>query len=144
MARIEPDAPVVAITPDTRSRYAWLVLRVALGLLIAAHGLARWWAGGVLPFGGFLESQGFLYGLLLASAIAAFEIVGSAALIAGRLVAPLCACFAGIYAVGIALVHARAGWFVVDLGRNGAEYSVLLIVCLLLTGLQNVRFSGKS
>jgi len=31
---------------------------------------------------------------------------------------------------GIALVHAPAGWFVVGLGRNGMEYSILLIICL--------------
>ena len=29
------------------------------------------------------------------------------------------------------MVHAKAGWFVVGAGRNGMEYSVLLIVCLL-------------
>ncbi|HKJ16853.1 MAG TPA: hypothetical protein VJ984_05875 [Xanthomonadales bacterium] len=39
--------------------------------------------------------------------------------------------YAVIYAVGIVLVHAPEGWFVVGLGRNGMEYSVLLIVCLL-------------
>ena len=44
-----------------------------------------------------------------------------------------------IYAVGIAMVHAREGWFVVGAGRNGAEYSVLLIVCLLCVGLQHVQ-----
>ena len=38
----------------------------------------------------------------------------------------------------IVLVHAPAGWFVVGLGRNGAEYSVLLIACLLCVGLQHV------
>lgn len=30
-------------------------------------------------------------------------------------------------------------WFVVGLGRNGSEYSVLLVVCLLTVGLQHVK-----
>jgi putative oxidoreductase len=72
-------------------------------------------------------------------AVTAIEIVGSLLLALGRLVAPLCALFAFIYALGIALVHAKAGWFVVGLGRNGSEYSVLLIVCLLAVGMQYVR-----
>lgn len=38
--------------------------------------------------------------------------------------------------MGIVLVHAPHGWFVVGAGRNGMEYSVLLIVCLLLLALQ--------
>ena len=37
------------------------------------------------------------------------------------------------------LVHLPAGWFVVGLGRNGMEYSVLLIACLLLVGWQHRR-----
>ncbi|NOT35288.1 MAG: hypothetical protein HOP12_14180 [Candidatus Eisenbacteria bacterium] len=36
-------------------------------------------------------------------------------------------------------VHAKAGWFVVGAGRNGAEYSVLLIVALLCVGAQAAR-----
>ena len=38
--------------------------------------------------------------------------------------------FAAIYIAGVVLVHAREGWFVVGAGRNGVEYSVLLIACL--------------
>lgn len=39
--------------------------------------------------------------------------------------------FAAIYLCGLVLVHWPAGWFVVGLGRNGMEYSVPLIACLL-------------
>jgi putative oxidoreductase len=116
-----------------------MLIRLTLACLIAAHGWARWLAGGVTPFGAFLESEGFPAGFLLASGITAIEISGSLALAAGRFVGPLCLIYAVIYATGIGLVHAKAGWFVVGLGRNGAEYSVLLIVCLLCVGLQHVR-----
>lgn len=119
-----------------KSLDAWLVLRVALAGLIAAHGWARLLAGGVVPFGGWLESQGFPFGFAIAAAITGFEIVGTLLLLAGRFVFPLTLVFAAIYFVGIILVHLPAGWFVVGLGRNGMEYSVLLIICLLLVGQQ--------
>lgn len=123
---------------QARSDSGWLLLRLLLAGLIAAHGWARLITGGVEPFGGFLESQGFPAGVYFAGAVTAIEIVGSVLLLAGRGVAVLCLVYAAIYALGIALVHAKAGWFVVGLGRNGAEYSVLLIACLLLVGLQHL------
>jgi putative oxidoreductase len=45
--------------------------------------------------------------------------------------------YAGILTTGIAMIHAREGWFVVGGGRYGVEYSVLLIVALACTGLQH-------
>ena len=49
----------------------------------------------------------------------------------GRWVTPIALVFSVIYACGLWLVHAPAGWFVVGLGRNGMEYSVLILACLL-------------
>jgi putative oxidoreductase len=136
--------PAALASPVQRSRFAWSIVRLALAGLIAAHGWARWLAGGVSPFGTFLESQGFPAGFVLAATVTAVEVFGSVALAAGHFVAPLCLAFALIYAAGIALVHAKAGWFVVGLGRNGAEYSVLLIVCLLTLALQHVRARSEA
>jgi putative oxidoreductase len=118
--------------PARRQQLAWTTLRCTLALLVAAHGLARLAHGAVRPFGDWLQAQGWPAGLWLAGGITALEIVGPLLLLLGRGVRPLCLLLAALYAMGIALVHARAGWFVVGLGRNGAEYSVLLIVCLLL------------
>lgn len=129
-------------TAESRSRFGWTVLRVVLAGLIAAHGWARWFAGGVEPFGGFLDAQGFPFGFAIAAGITVLEIVGTLLLLAGRWVFPLCCVYAAIYAMGIVLVHAPAGWFVVGLGRNGSEYSVLLIACLLCVGLQHWRPRG--
>ncbi len=130
--------------PGARDRLAWVALRITLAGLIAAHGWARLLAGGVPPFGLFLESQGLPLGAALAMAITTLEILGSVALLLGRWVPPLALTFAFVYAVGVALVHARAGWFVVGLGRNGAEYSVLLIVCLLCVGWQHRRAGSEA
>ncbi|MBL8513639.1 MAG: DoxX family protein [Betaproteobacteria bacterium] len=122
---------------EARSRLAWTLLRLTLAGLIAAHGWARWIAGGVQPFGGWLTSQGIPLGFWVAAAITAYEIAGTLLLAARRWVWPLCLVYAAIYLVGIFMVHAKAGWFVVGLGRNGVEYSVLLIVALLCVGLQD-------
>jgi putative oxidoreductase len=122
---------------ERRSRLGWLVLRLTLAGLIAVHGWARW-AGGVVPFGTWLDGQGWPAGLAIAITITALEIIGSALFAFGRSVSCLAIAFSAIYAMGIVLVHAKAGWFVVGLGRNGAEYSVLLIVCLLMVGLQHL------
>jgi putative oxidoreductase len=119
-------------------------VRVALAGIIGAHGWARLVAGGVVPFGAFLESQGFPGGFYWAAFVTSFEIAGSLVLLLGRWVAPLAVTYSLTYALGIFLVHANAGWFVVGLGRNGSEFSVLLIVCLLALALQHVRTTGEA
>lgn len=127
------------INDQTRAMIGWLMLRLTLAGLIGAHGWARLLSGGVRPFGDFLESQGFPIGLQLAASVTAIEIIGSVLLALGRLVVPLNLLLSGIYLLGILLVHAKVGWFVVGLGRNGSEYSVLLIVCLWAVALQHLK-----
>lgn len=113
------------------------VLRIVLAVFVSAHGWARIMSGAVEPFGQFLDGQGFPFGLALAWSVTAFEILGSLALITGRHTFFLCLGFSFIYLMGIWLVHLPEGWFVVGLGRNGMEYSVLLIVCFLIVGMQD-------
>jgi putative oxidoreductase len=117
-------------------RTSLMLIRLTLAGLIAAHGWARLLAGAVDPFGTWLGTQGIPLGMAVAWGITVIEIAGSPLLALGRLVFPLSVAFAAIYAAGIAMVHMHAGWFVVGLGRNGMEFSVLLIVCLLCVGLQ--------
>jgi putative oxidoreductase len=116
-----------------------LLVRVTVAGIIAVHGWARLFAGAVDPFGHWLDGLGFPFGHWIAWGITLFEIIATPVLAFGRLLLPLTLGFATIYAVGIALVHAKAGWFVVGLGRNGMEFSVLLIACLLAVGLQDPR-----
>lgn len=115
--------------PDNGFHPAIHVLRASVAGVMIIHGVARAWAGAVAPFGGAFESWGFPFGLALAWTVTIVEIVGGLALAAGRAVVPLCIWFGVQLAAGIALVHAKSGWFVVGLGRNGVEFSVLLIVC---------------
>lgn len=125
------------IVGRSRSDLGWIALRVVLAGLIAAHGWARLIAGGVDPFGNWLTSLGFPLGHAIAWGVTIIEMAGTPLFAFGRFVAPLSVAYAAIYTVGIALVHAKAGWFVVGLGRNGMEYSVLLIVALLCVGAQH-------
>src|SRR5690606_30028876 len=129
--------------PATRARVAgewpWIVLRLTLAGLLAAHGWARLLAGAVVPFGDFLDSAGIPFGHAIAWGITLLEIAGTVSLAFGQLVVPLTLLYSAIYATGIVLVHAPAGWFVVGLGRNGSEYSVLLIMTLLCVGARQVQ-----
>ncbi|MBK7471170.1 MAG: DoxX family protein [Burkholderiales bacterium] len=127
------------MTDATRSRLGWIILRLTLAGLIAAHGWTRLILGGAEPFGAWLTAQGVPAGPVIAWGITGLEILGTPLLALGRLVLPLTLAYSAIYAVGIVMVHAKAGWFVVGAGRNGAEYSVLLIVALLCVGAQHAR-----
>lgn len=115
----------------------WTILRLALAGLLAAHGWARLLNDAVEPFGNWLNGQGFLIGSWIAWGVTVYEIVGTVLLASGRWVFPLTIGFALIYAAGLILVHLPAGWFVVGLGRNGMEYSVLLIIALLCVGFHS-------
>ena len=117
-----------------RDTTLWTTLRITLAGLLAAHGWARLLTGGVEPFGLWLDEQGLLIGPAIAWGVTIYEIVGTMLLAARTAVFPLTVGFALIYSAGLVLVHLPAGWFVVGLGRNGMEYSVLLIVALLCVG----------
>lgn len=107
-------------------------LRIAISLMLMAHGGIRLYAETVSGFGVFLNDKGFLIGTVLAWSITTFEILGGALLALGYFHKVICAGFITILSMGIVLVHINNGWFVVGYGSGGAEYSVLLILCLLL------------
>ena len=123
---------------NSRAEIVLIVQRVLLSGIIAAHGWARWLSGAVEPFGAWLDGQGLPFGIVIAYVVTGVEIVGTPLMALGRLTLYLCLLYAAIYLIGIILVHAPEGWFVVGLGRNGMEYSVLLIVCLLGLAYRNM------
>jgi len=114
---------------------ASVVLRATLGLLLTIHGVFRILDGGVTGFGGFLGAEHVPFGVLVAWIVTLVEVIGGPTLALGRLVRPLCAWFSAELFAGILLVHAKDGWFVVGGGRNGMEYSVLLIVGMVVTAM---------
>jgi putative oxidoreductase len=120
---------------DHRARVGIIVLRVAVASVFLIHGIARTLNGTVGGFGEFLGSWGIPAGAAVAWAITLVEITGGAALAAGYAVRWLSAWFILQIAMGIVMVHAAAGWFVVGAGRNGVEYSVLIVASLFATAM---------
>lgn len=109
------------------------LIRFAAAGNLLIHGIYRLSVGGVTPFDGYLSGLGFPpYSAWL---ITAFEIVGAIMILVGRWVAPLCIVFIVEIGMGIFLLHRHEGWFVVGGGRNGMEYSVLLIICFAATAM---------
>lgn len=122
-----------------RDRLGRVGLRVLVATLMFIHGTYRLKAGGVAPLGSWLSELGFPGGSAIAWGITLFEIIGGALLAAGIWVVPLALVLMVELAMGIALVHAPEGWFVVGGGRNGMEYSVLLIGALAVVALQHKK-----
>ena len=114
-------------------------LRVVLAALMFVHGAARISSGTVDDFGGFLGSQGIPLGFYIAWAITLFELIGSVLLAVGFYTWIVALLFAVELALGIAMVHWKEGWFVVGAGRNGMEYSALLIASLLAIAYANYK-----
>lgn len=110
---------------------ALTVLRIGLGLLLAAHGLMRLCAGTVNGFGDFLNTKGFIIGPAIAWFLTIYEMAGGLLMTIGFFVRPIAALFMIEIAMGIILVHANNGWFVVGHQSGGVEYSVLILFSLL-------------
>ena len=126
------DTPPAVARPDC----ALLGFRLLVALLIGIHGWYRLHVGISSGFGDWLATQGVPLAHAVAWGVTIGEIVGSACLAIGVCVRPFALLFMAIYAMGIVLVHAPEGWFVVGAGRNGMEYSVLLIGSLTLVALR--------
>ena len=121
----------MTLKPET----ALALLRAGTAAMMIIHGVARAWLGIVDDFGGAFTAWGFPAGFALAWTVTIVEIAGGALLAAGYFVLPLCAWFAFQLLMGIYLIHGRVGWFVVGAGRNGMEFSVLLLLCLAVIAM---------
>jgi putative oxidoreductase len=108
------------------------IVRFLLAIIVGIHGLHGLLnPGSINGFGQYLGSLGFPLGVALAWFLCILQVVCSLFLIVNRLVILACTLDIIILATGIMLIHIHEGWFVVGPGRNGVEYSLTLIVCLL-------------
>jgi putative oxidoreductase len=109
------------------------LVRVGVATLIFIHGAFRafHWTPNVTGFGDWLSSLGFPEGFYWAAAVTIYELIAPLFIIARRFVTLACLGHIGIIALGAYLVHFPDGWFVVGAGRNGMEYSVLLLIGLI-------------
>ncbi|MDB4967164.1 MAG: DoxX family protein [Myxococcales bacterium] len=113
------------------------IIRTVVAILLGIHGFSRAFTGGVHGLGNFLATQHMPYPQIAAWAITIFEMAGSICLLTNRFVRIAALGHAIILVTGIALVHAKNGWFVVGGGTNGVEYSVLLVACLVAILISN-------
>jgi len=118
------------ITPSSRPDRSLDIVRIVVALVLSVHSISRIIGGNVVGFGEYLGSIGFPLGVALAWFITLSTLAASIALVIRRLVAPACICHMIVLFMGILLNHMHDGWFVVGGGRNGMEYSVVLIACL--------------
>jgi putative oxidoreductase len=109
-----------------------VLLRVTTALIFIAHAVIRITDSTVEQFGDFLNSQGFMIGVTIVWILTVFEIVGGLLMAFGFLTRWLALGFFLILLVGIIIIHAGNGWFVGEHGTGGMEYSVLLMVALLV------------
>jgi putative oxidoreductase len=104
-------------------------VRIAVAGNMLIHGISRTVTGGVTGFDGYLTSLGFPP--YTAYLITAFELIAAILIMINRWTSILSIVFCIELIAGIILVHGPEGWFVVGHGRNGSEYSVLLLICFI-------------
>ena len=136
--------------------YAALVLRVPVGLILAAHGAQKlfgWFGGyGLEGTGQWLASIGLAPGYLMALLAGGAEFFGGLALVLGLLTRPAALVSAFAMLVAIFAVHIGNGLF---MSNNGYEYALTLFAATLALAIQGAgrlavdrmllkRFGGAS
>jgi putative oxidoreductase len=106
--------------------FALLVLRVVLGLTMAAHGYNKFFGGGRIPgTAGWFDSIGMKPGLFHARAAATTELSAGVGLALGLLTPVPAAGFVALMLVAAWTVHRKNGFFIV---KEGWEYNLILAV----------------
>lgn len=116
--------------PGLSQSAALIALRVLTGIIFVTHGAARIIYWSVPGFGDFLNSKGFVIGLLLAWMVTIGEIIGGTVLAFGYKVRYWVLFQAVVIIMGIFMVHLPRGWFTVGQSSGGVEYSLLLLAVL--------------
>ncbi|GAC1318241.1 MAG: DoxX family protein [Acidimicrobiales bacterium] len=110
-----------------------LILRVALGGMIAAHGYNHFFGGGRLPGAGrWFDSLGIRPGLLHAWTTAIVEVGAGLMFVAGFLTPLAAAGIIGIMSVAGIVVHRRNGFFIT---KEGYEYVLVISMACAAVGV---------
>jgi putative oxidoreductase len=106
--------------------FALLVLRVVLGLTMAAHGYNKFFGGGRIPgTAGWFESIGMKPGVFHARVAATTEMSAGLGLAVGLLTPIPAAGFVALMLTAAWTVHRKNGFFIV---KEGWEYNLILAV----------------
>ena len=114
------------ISTDSAIDFGLLLLRVVLGLTMAAHGYNKFFGGGRIPgTAGWFDSIGMKPGLFHARVAATTELTAGLGLAAGLLTPIPAAGFVALMLVAAWTVHRHNGFFIV---KEGWEYNLILAV----------------
>ena len=98
-----------------------------------AHALVRiFLEGSITSFASYLSAKGWPFSLAIVWMISVYEITAGTLMIFGKWVRWCAAGLFFIAAMGIVIIHAGLGWFVGEHGTGGMEYSLCLMVSLLV------------
>ena len=142
--RVAPDAdrvlaPDIHVPSFTPLHLALIMLRVGTAALFMAHALVRVMSPGAIPqFGLFLQKNGIPQGIAVVWMITVFELGGGLLMALGFRTRYVAAGFGVILLGGIALIHRHLGWFVGEHGTGGSEYSVSLLLALLVIAAADI------
>lgn len=107
--------------------FGLLILRLVVGLTLAAHGAQKvfgWFGGyGLAGTGQFLEQLGFRPGRVQAALAGTAELVGGLFLAAGFLTPAAAAAIVAVMLVAAVSVHIKKGFFATN---GGYEYTLVL------------------
>lgn len=122
---------------NSQAGVAALILRVPVGLVLAAHGAQKlfgWFGGGGLAgTAQWLSSIGIEPSYLMALLAGGAEFFGGLALVLGLLTRPAAVVAAFTMLVAIFSVHIDNGLFATD---GGYEYALILMVALIALAVQ--------
>ncbi len=109
------------------------LLRFSVVVILLAHSIPGMFDNGINDFGDlYLNQIGFApFGVFLAWSIKLSHLIAAFCLLFGKYVKWAGGITILVLIAGIVLVHLKEGWFVVGGGRNGVEFSFLLIFVLL-------------
>ncbi len=109
------------------------LLRIGVSIILLAHSLPTIFDGSINDFGNlYLNKIGFApVGLYLAWAIKLSHVACAISLLFEKYIKINIIITITVLITGIVLIHYNEGWFVVGGGRNGMEFSFLLIIALL-------------
>lgn len=120
---------LISRTVGTDAGWSPLALRLAAGIIFAAHGAQKlfgWFGGyGLEGTGQWMDSIGLGPGYLMALLAGSAEFFGGLALLLGILVRPAAAVLAVTMVVAIFSVHFQNGLF---MAKNGYEFGLALLV----------------
>ncbi|WP_428742346.1 DoxX family protein [Tenacibaculum sp.] len=109
------------------------LLRLAAAIILLAHSIPGMFDNGINDFGNlYLNPMGFApFGVFIAWSIKLSHLIAAFCLLLNKYVKWASAITIFVLISGIVMIHFKEGWYVVGGGRNGVEFSFLLIFVLL-------------